>query len=548
MSELQKDGLQLKSSGPRKDPLLGTVLNQRYEVLELVGSGAMGALYRGKHLALDRPVAIKLLRGDLTDSDKHMDRFAREAKAAAGLQHANVAHVYDVGNTDDGAPYLVMDYLDGRSLAAIIADLGPMPVKRALPLMKQIAAGLGYAHAQGLIHRDIKPSNIMVVPDSGSETVKIIDFGIAKAMDEHQSALTGTGEVFGSPLYMSPEQCQGHKLDSRSDIYSFGCVMYEMLTGVPPLKGDTLVSTVYKHMNEQPKAFAEAAPGINVPADLSAIVMKCLCKSPADRYASCTEIADALSRVTADAGPTPVADALVAAVGNSEHSLTPSEETGRKVRNNMLFVLAIPLLVAAVGTTYMVLHRPPAAEVAPPVATPTASQETYNGDDAHPYVWKNPAASSQNGTVLFAYTHQTSSQPRSKDINYEYPGAATVHVSAAAAAGKPVILVLGGFAPIKWTVSLDPGVALSKVIASGYLQQSVTGVPSGVPIIESSDSLPPNRAERTNKPFTPFSDLSSLSSPEDSSLTAARETIKRLADGNDVTELHATSQTHQVNF
>lgn len=548
MTEKKETAQQIKITTAKTDALIGQVLDARYEVLELVGAGAMGALYRGKHLVLDRPVAIKLMHTNLTESDKHIDRFAREAKAAAGLQHANVAHVYDVGNTPDGAPYLVMDYIDGRSLATIIADLGPMPVRRAVPLMKQIAAGLGHAHSQGLLHRDVKPSNIMVVSDGGQEAVKIIDFGIAKAMDDHQGALTATGEVFGSPLYMSPEQCQGIKLDARSDIYSFGCVMYEMLTGVVPLKGDTLVSTVYKHMNEEPRALSEAAAGVTVPADLAAIVMKCMRKSPADRYASCGEIVDALSRVSSDPGPTPVADAMSSAVGAPGHSMTPSVETATKVRNNMLWVLAIPLVVAAGISMYVVSHPPAPVPGVPAAPAGQIPGEVYNGDDSKPFVWVNPDAGAQPRTVLVAYTHQTSNQPRSKDINYEYPGAATVHVTAAGAKGKPVVLVLGGFAPIKWTLNLDPGVTLSKVIASGYLQQTVEGLPAGVPFIESSDSLAPDRRDRTDKPFEPFTDLSNVSSGDDSNLTTARETIKKLADGNDVTELHANSQTHQFEF
>src|SRR5262249_4664581 len=148
--------------------------------------GAMGALYRGKHLALGRPVAIKVLHPQLALDDVHMERFCREARLAASLSNSNVAHVYDVGNAPDGASYLVMDFLDGRSLAAIVKDLGPLPLTRAVPLISQIAAGLSYAHSKGLIHRDLKLSNIMVVNDGAQECAKIIDFGIAKSMTEEE--------------------------------------------------------------------------------------------------------------------------------------------------------------------------------------------------------------------------------------------------------------------------------------------------------------------------------------------------------------------------
>jgi serine/threonine protein kinase len=552
MSELKKDSVQVKIN---KDPFVGQTLGGKYEVLELIGSGAMGALYLGKHLALDRPVAIKVLHAHLAQDDVHMERFVREAKLAASLQHSHVAHVYDVGNAEDGAPYLVMDFLDGRSLQKTIDELGPMPVRRAVPLMIQIAQGLSYAHSKGLLHRDLKLGNIMVVSDVGQEMAKIIDFGIAKSMNpDEASKLTQTGEIFGSPLYMSPEQCQGLELDERSDIYSLGCVMYEMLSGVPALRGDSLVSTIYKHINEAPKPIAEAAPGVRVPAELEAIVFKCLEKDKSKRYANANDIVVALQKVAATS---PAAEPLEQTVV-AHSSMTPSEETGTKVRNNFVIMLGALLTLGAGAVAYFVTH-PLALQKTTPDGKPVVAEyvingekvqytkDNYNGDDASPVVWKNTSAGDQPAEVLMVYTHQTSTHPRSMDINYEIYGDADVHIKGTHGI-KPVILVLGGFAPTRWHVKTDPGVKLQKVIASGYLQQQVDGVPNGVEVVESSDSLPPDKKDRPNQAFKPFGDLSNLGRGEDatqnSTVTEARETIKKLTGGNDITELHATSQMH----
>jgi hypothetical protein len=549
MTELKKDSVQIKVN---KDPFIGTTLGGKYEVVELEGSGAMGKLYRGRHLALDRPVAIKVLHAHLASDAVHMERFNREAKLAASLQHQNVAHVYDVGNAEDGSPYLVMDFLDGRSLAWLIEELGPMPVRRSVPLFIGIAQGLGYAHSKGLLHRDLKLSNIMIVSDGPHEMAKIIDFGIAKSMDPDQAnQLTQTGEIFGSPLYMSPEQCQGHQLDARSDIYSFGCVMYETLSGVPPIKGDSPVSTIFKHINEAPKPFAEVAPSVHVPVELEAIIFKALEKEPAKRFKDAAEVVDALQKVLPSLET--VAAATSADASPVRETDMPSQDEIKKVGNGFVLILVV-LLVVAAGTMAYFLTRPQqkvdaqgrqiVQEYVVDGEPKQFIKDDYLGDD-DPVVWVNPAAASQEKDVVVVYTHQTSNQPRSFDMNYEIMGNANVHLTGKHRA-KPVVLVLGGYAPIAWHVTVDPSVIVEKVIASGHLQQKVDGLPTGVEVVETSDNLPPSRADRTSKPFEPLGDLSNLGRGEDptqnSTVTSARETIKKLTGGNDISELHATQQ------
>jgi serine/threonine protein kinase len=570
MAEQNKVGVQIKVA---KDQFIGTVLDGRYEILERVGSGAMGSLYRGKHLALDRPVAIKFLHAHLASDETHMERFVREAKLAGSLQHANVAHVYDVGNAQDGSPYLVMDYLDGRSLQAIVTDLGAMPERRALPLILQIAQGLAYAHSKGLLHRDLKLTNVMVVNDGAQETAKIIDFGIAKSMTEDDaSRLTQTGEVFGSPLYMSPEQCQGHQLDERSDLYSFGCVIYEMLTGVPPLRGNDLISTVYKHINEPPRPFAEAAPAAKVSPELEALVMRLLRKQPADRYQKSAEVVDAVQKLVSSC-PTPATDVspdqTVVSRAASSEPLVPSADLANRGKAQFALIMGACLLIGGGATAYFMTHPP-----TPPAPAPTTQKvnaqgvpivaeyvidgkpyqfvkDDYLGDD-DPIVWKNDEAANQPVEVLMAYTHQSSKHPRSFDIQYDVTG--DVDVKVGPQHKKDVVLVLGAFAPINWHVKAAPGVKVKQVILSGYLQQAVDGIGKDVKVVETSDDLRPDRKTRPeeSKPFKPFSGIDNISRGEDvaknSYMTDARETIKKLTNGNDVNELRVTNQTHQVDF
>ena len=263
---------------------INKTIGDKYEVLSLIGTGGMGSVYKVKDKSLGKFFAIKILNANLIQNAESVRRFKQEAQAASRLDHANLVAVYDYGVGDDSQPFIVMDYVDGISLASIIAKDGAMDVPRALDIFVQIADAINYAHQEGVIHRDIKPGNIIIEhKDDGNDYVKIIDFGIAKVLYAESAAtqeLTQTGEVFGSPLYMSPEQGQGKTLDARTDIYAIGCVMYETLTGKPPFSGANPIQTILKHINDDPLPINVVRGNDDVPVSLSCLVFHCLEKDP----------------------------------------------------------------------------------------------------------------------------------------------------------------------------------------------------------------------------------------------------------------------------
>ncbi|MBN9394227.1 MAG: tetratricopeptide repeat protein [Candidatus Melainabacteria bacterium] len=280
------------------DNFIGTTLADKYQILEKLGAGGMGLVYKAKHLFMKRNVAIKLMLPQYASSATALKRFRQEAQAASHLNHPNILTVYDFGVTPDGLPYLVMDLLEGTNLSAELEAYGHLPVGRSLNIFIQTCSALQHAHSKDVVHRDLKPGNIMLVEYEGEhDVVKIVDFGMAKilsAMDGEKEELTKTGEVFGSPMYMSPEQCMGKDLDARSDIYSLGCVMYRTLTGVPAVIGQTAMECFNKHATQMPLSFADVAPDLHLPQSLETIIFKALAKEPDERYASMSDLKDAL--------------------------------------------------------------------------------------------------------------------------------------------------------------------------------------------------------------------------------------------------------------
>jgi serine/threonine protein kinase len=284
----------------QNDPLVGTTLGDHLQIISCLGAGGMSVVYKAKDLLLNRTVAVKILHSHSALNPKNVLRFRQEAMAASKIDHPNVIRIYEFNVPEDGQPYLVMDYIEGQSLAELIASNGPIEVQRAISLMGIICDGLQCAHEAGVIHRDLKPGNIMLLKDSsGKQTLKIVDFGIAKLLTENDQghALTQTGEVFGSPLYMSPEQCWGKQLDGRSDIYALGCVMYEMCTGQAPIKGGSMLETIQMQTTEIPQPVITINPGIKYGENLDRVLLKALDKDPNQRYQTPLEFKQGLQGI-----------------------------------------------------------------------------------------------------------------------------------------------------------------------------------------------------------------------------------------------------------
>ncbi len=273
----------------------GAIVLEKFKIIGLLGQGGMGSVYRVEHLLMNRQFALKCLN-KFQAADAGWKRFQNEARAAHLLDHANLLKVFEVGLLPGGQPFFLMELIEGVTLADEIKRLGHLPVERAIKIFIQVAFAIGYAHDSRVIHRDLKPSNIMLVAKKNEkepEIVKVVDFGIAKltGVDEfNQQTLTKTGEIFGSPLYMSPEQCMGVGVDHRSDLYSLGCVFYETLTSAPPFMGESALSTMMKHQSESPLPLKEASLGLQFPHELENIITRLLEKDPQNRYQSANQL------------------------------------------------------------------------------------------------------------------------------------------------------------------------------------------------------------------------------------------------------------------
>jgi serine/threonine-protein kinase len=267
------------------------VFGGRYEVIGRAGSGGMAEVYRARDELLGREVALKVLSERFSRDKAFVERFRREAQAAANLSHPNIVSLYDYGSDDDTS-FIVMEFIDGKALSDVISAEAPLMPERAADIASEVAAALQRAHSAGLVHRDIKPGNIMI---TSSGQTKVTDFGIARALRrDGETTMTQTGMVIGTAAYLSPEQAQGNAVDARSDVYSLGCVLYEMITGRPPFTGDTPLSIAYKHVRESVDRPSQHNP--DVPRELDAIVLKALAKNPENRYDSATEMQQDLQR------------------------------------------------------------------------------------------------------------------------------------------------------------------------------------------------------------------------------------------------------------
>jgi len=270
-------------------------LSDRYELGEILGFGGMSEVHLARDVRLHRDVAVKVLRADLARDPSFYLRFRREAQNAAALNHPAIVAVYDTGEAETAAgplPYIVMEYVNGVTLRDIVHTDGPMTPTRAIEVIADACQALNFSHQHGIIHRDVKPANIMI---SSTNAVKVMDFGIARALSDSGVSVTQTAAVIGTAQYLSPEQARGDTVDARSDVYSLGCVLYEMLTGEPPFVGDSPVAVAYQHVREDPVPPSLRYEGIS--ADLDAVVLKALAKNPENRYQTAAEMRSDLIRV-----------------------------------------------------------------------------------------------------------------------------------------------------------------------------------------------------------------------------------------------------------
>ncbi|MCA9643948.1 MAG: protein kinase, partial [Myxococcales bacterium] len=302
------------------DPLIGSVVDGRYEVLDVLGEGGMGTVYRVRHTTLGRAFALKVLRKDLAGDRELAARFIQEAKAAASVSHPSVVQITDFGALDGEQPYFVMEMLEGQSLGWLIQHGGAIPAARAVRILRQVAEALGAAHVAGIVQRDLMPDNIHVgsAAGRGSDVVKVLDFGLAKVAGA--SRLTRQGMVFGTPHYMSPEQASGGTVDHRADIYALGVVMYEMFTGRVPFEADSYMGVLTKHMYVAPTPPSEVVAAARELGALEDMTLRCLQKKPLQRFQSMADFIEELDRVAQ------VSD-------DGSVSLRPSEADARPLEN-----------------------------------------------------------------------------------------------------------------------------------------------------------------------------------------------------------------------
>ena len=352
------------------------VLGERYEIGGVLGRGGMAEVHRGRDLRLGREVAVKVLRHDLARDPSFQVRFRREAQAAASLNHPAIVAVYDTGEdrTSTGAtPYIVMEYVEGDTLRDVLRREGRLSPHRAMTLAADICGALDFSHRNGIVHRDVKPGNVMITPQG---TVKVMDFGIARAVSDSAATMTSTAAVIGTAQYLSPEQARGEGVDARSDVYSMGCMLYELVTGAPPFTGDSPVSVAYQHVREDPRLPSSIAP--EIPPELDAILLKAMSKNPANRYQSAAEMRNDLLRALAgqrveatpvmgDHEKTTILAATPGAYGYDDDGWDDEEAERRRKRRIIAIVAVVGALLLA-GAIAIAVALSGGEDEAPPVA------------------------------------------------------------------------------------------------------------------------------------------------------------------------------------
>jgi serine/threonine protein kinase len=388
------------------DPWLGRTLGSQFRVIRKLGAGGMGAVYLCEQLDVERYAVVKLMHAELSANPLAVSRFKREARAVARLNHPNIVQIYIFGETDDHALYLAMEHVDGKSLGELLAQGTRLAQPRALRIVDQICSALSEAHAASVVHRDLKPDNVMLTDRLGNpDYVKVLDFGIAKLLgDTPQDGgeMTREGHIAGTPRYMSPEQARGQALDARSDIYSLGVMLYEMLTGAHPFQATTAVDFLVKHVSEAPPRPSERFTDLVLLPRVEALVLRCLAKSPAERFQSAADLQRAVRQALRDFPEaarefptpgelTPADSALrpgapaVAAPGAAAPTASPARPAPpRAAPHPTLIAAVLAALTIGAGAMFFLMAR---SEPAPGSGSTSASdgrRSPESGDSALP--------------------------------------------------------------------------------------------------------------------------------------------------------------------
>ncbi|MFT3922459.1 MAG: serine/threonine-protein kinase [Myxococcales bacterium] len=385
------------------DPLIGQVLDGRYQIEKVLGEGGMGLVYKARHTTLGKPLAIKVLKAEVSKDQEIVQRFRQEAQSATAIGNHHIIDISDFGVLSDGSTYFVMEFLDGISLTNAIEPGKPLETRRTVHIAKQLCRALGAAHDIGIVHRDLKPDNIYLIRRGGdNDFVKVLDFGIAK-VGGAKSKLTQVGQVFGTPHYMSPEQCAGTQVDKRTDIYALGVIMYEMTSSRVPFDADNLMGILTKHLYEEPVRPHELPPPVDVPVAIEAIIMKCLAKKADVRYQSMQEVLADLELAEQGLTPTAVVDSVRRASATGSAFASPRSGTNpaitmdvgdvqlpQKSNKGLIIGAAAAAVVLIGGIVAAMSGGDEKPEVKPEPPPPVAAQQ--KPDPIPPPVEEKPAA------------------------------------------------------------------------------------------------------------------------------------------------------------
>jgi serine/threonine protein kinase len=488
------------------DSFIGTIFVNKYQVTELLGRGGMGAVYKAVHTVTGKAVAIKMMHAHLVTDFHIFRRFQQEATAASRLNHPNAINIHDLGMSEDGRPYLIMDYLEGKALSALIKRDGGFPVDVCLHIFSQACAALAEAHNHGVVHRDVKPSNIMILRTNHDEHfVKVVDFGIAKVFPQEGDPTvkdTTTGELFGSPPYMSPEQCLGKKLDARSDIYSMGCLMYEALTGEPPLVGSNALGTMYRQINEMPKPLSDIDGDVRLTQRLDEIILKSMQKNPDQRYQLISELKKDIDSASDLAKKKFAVFAQVGLIFSGAYrTLVNKLGSSKKLVVGLILSLSFMCFVIMYGVMpILAIHDPEERSVdwSPPVSETAKNEDKFRKQENDFNVMRNltPGNSIERVRISqrIADFYREAQQYDSALLNYKAAKETAQNLSPGAVSASEMSSIFAGAAECylrqgKFQTAFEAAKSAFNLLRSANLEGSLAGLKASSLITQAGDAV-----------------------------------------------------------